>query len=102
METFLLWLGRNNAERVAETMIDAAEAQADDADIAEKLRRIAYAARTSSEYQELLTRALTMAQETGMRDKRRALGRALANAVEDAGPKKSTSWVSWPASIRFT
>ncbi len=87
IEAFLLWLGRKNAERVAETMIDAVDAQTDDADTAEKLRRIVDAAQTSDEYQELLIRALTMAQETSMRDKRRALGRSLANAVEDTGTK---------------
>ena len=42
---------------------------------------------TDLEHQELLARALTMAQDTAMRDKRRALGRALASAAADTGTK---------------
>jgi hypothetical protein len=37
--------------------------------------------------QELLARRLTIAQDTSMRDKRRALGRALAIALDDNGTK---------------
>jgi hypothetical protein len=43
------------------------------------------AAVTDPEHQELLARALIMAQDTAMRDKRRALGRALASAAADTG-----------------
>jgi hypothetical protein len=35
----------------------------------------------------LLARTLTIAQDSAMRDKRRALGRALANALDDTGTK---------------
>ena len=38
-------------------------------------------------FQELLTRALNIAGDTSMRDKRRALSRALANALNDVGTK---------------
>lgn len=40
---------------------------------------------SNPEHQELLARALTIAQDTAMRDKRRALGRALASAVAETG-----------------
>ena len=38
-------------------------------------------------HQELLARALTIAQDTALRNKRRALGRALASAANDTGTK---------------
>lgn len=56
-------------------------------DAAEQLSRFVDAAASDETYQELLARALTTAQDTAMRDKRRALGRALANALGDAGTK---------------
>ena len=37
------------------------------------------------EHQELLARVLTVAQDSAMRDKRRALGRILANAADETG-----------------
>jgi hypothetical protein len=42
---------------------------------------------SDEEHQELLARALTIAQDTAMRNKRRALGRALAAAASDTGTK---------------
>ena len=45
------------------------------------------AAVSDSEHQELLARALIIAQDSAMRDKRRALGRALASAASDTGTK---------------
>ena len=48
-------------------------------------RRFAEAAASDEAYQELLARTLTIAQDTAMRDKRRALGRALANALDETG-----------------
>jgi hypothetical protein len=54
---------------------------------AEQLRRFVDAAASDETYQELLARTLTIAQDTAMRDKRRALGRALANALDDVGTK---------------
>jgi hypothetical protein len=76
-------LTTRRAERVAETLTDAAEELGGDA--AEQLRRFADAAASDETYQELLARTLTIAQDTAMRDKRRALGRALANALDDTG-----------------
>jgi hypothetical protein len=45
------------------------------------------AAASDETYEELLARALTAAQDTAMREKRRALGRALANAVDETGTR---------------
>lgn len=45
------------------------------------------AAVSDEDHQELLARALTIAQDTAMRDKRRALGRSLAQAARDTGTK---------------
>jgi hypothetical protein len=42
---------------------------------------------SDEEHQELLARTLTVARDTAMRDKRRALGRALASAASDTGTK---------------
>jgi hypothetical protein len=42
---------------------------------------------SDEEHQELLARTLTLAQDTAMRDKRRALGRALASAASDTGTR---------------
>lgn len=59
------------------------------------------AAVSDEEHQELLARTLTIAQDTAMRDKRRALGRALAAAAGDVGTKVddelllSASWPIW-------
>jgi hypothetical protein len=76
-------LNSRRGERVAETLIDAAEELG--GDTADQLRRFVDAAASDETYQELLARALTVAQDTAMRDKRRALGRALANALDDTG-----------------
>ena len=78
-------LSSKRAERVTETLIDAAEELG--SDTAEQLRRFVDAAASDETYQELLARTLTIAQDTAMRDKRRALGRALANALDDSGTK---------------
>lgn len=40
---------------------------------------------SDEEHQELLARVLTIAQDSAMRDKRRALGRILANAADETG-----------------
>jgi hypothetical protein len=45
------------------------------------------AAVSDEQRQELLARTLTIAQDTAMRDKRRALGRALASAVSEIGTR---------------
>jgi hypothetical protein len=78
-------LSAKRAERVAETLTDAAEELGGDP--AEQLRRFADAAASDEAYQELLARTLTTAQDSAMRDKRRALGRALANAADDTGTR---------------
>jgi hypothetical protein len=78
-------LTARRVERVAETLTDAAGELGGDA--AEQLRRFADAAASDESYQELLARTLTIAQDTAMRDKRRALGRALANALDDTGTR---------------
>ena len=78
-------LTTRRAERVAQALTDAAEELG--GDTAEQLRRFADAAASDETYQELLARTLTIAQDTAMRDKRRALGRALANALDDTGTR---------------
>jgi hypothetical protein len=78
-------LTARRVERVAETLTDAAEELGGDA--AEQLRRFVDAAASDETYQELLARTLTIAQDTAMRDKRRALGRALANVLDDTGTR---------------
>jgi len=81
-------LTARRVKRVTETLADAAEELGGDA--AEQLRRLADAAASDETYQELLARSLTVAQDTAMRDKRRALGRALANALDDTGTRVDT------------
>ena len=69
---------RKNA---AETLTDAADELG--AEAPEEFAKFIKDAVSSLERQELLARALTIAQDTAMRDKRRALGRALASAVAE-------------------
>ena len=78
-------LTTKRAERVAEILTDAADELGGDS--AEQLRRLADTAASDETYQELLARTLTIAQDTAMRDKRRALSRALASALDDLGTK---------------
>jgi hypothetical protein len=69
----------------AQTLTDGADefgAENDDEFIA-----FVKAAVSDEEHQELLARALTIAQDTAMRDKRRALGRSVAAAASDTGTK---------------
>ncbi|MBA2892352.1 hypothetical protein [Nonomuraea soli] len=72
-------------KRVTETLADAAEELGGDP--TEQFRRLTEAAASDDAYQELLARTLTIAQDSAMRDKRRALGRALANALDDMGTR---------------
>lgn len=81
-------LTARRVKRVTETLADAAEELG--GDMAEQFRRLADAAASDETYQELLARTLTIAQDTAMRDKRRALGRALANALDDTGTRVDT------------
>ncbi len=71
-------------ENIAETLIVAAtEGSSDDTEMVNNLREILNAAENSDEYHELFTRALSMAQDAAMREKRRALSRALADTYKD-------------------
>jgi hypothetical protein len=78
-------LGRRRLNHGAETLEDGAEAYG--AKTPEEFAAFIEAAISDAEHQELLARALTIAQDTAMRDKRRALGRALASAAGDTGTK---------------
>ena len=78
-------LSARRVERVAEILTDTADELGGDA--ADQLRRYAEAATSDETYQELLGRTLTIAEDTAMHDKRRALGRALANALDDTGAR---------------
>jgi hypothetical protein len=78
-------IGARRLEHAAETLSDAADEAG--ARTAEEFVEFVRAAVTDPEHQELLARALTIAQDTAMRDKRRALGRALALATTDTGTK---------------
>lgn len=84
---------QKRTQRVTETLQDAAHELG--GDTTENLQRLVEVAASDEVYQELLARALTIAQDTAMRDKRRALGRALANALEDTGTKvdDEIAWV---------
>ena len=64
-------LGRRRLSHGAETLEDGAEAYG--AKTPEEFAAFVQAAISDAEHQELLARALTIAQDTAMRDKRRAL-----------------------------
>jgi hypothetical protein len=81
-------IGSRRQEHAAEALLDGAEAFG--ADTPEEFVAFIEAAVSDEEHQELLARALTIAQDTAMRDKRRALGRALAAAASDTGTKVDT------------
>jgi hypothetical protein len=68
-------LGRRRVERAAETLTDAAEAAK------MPLQEFMDNAVSDDRRQELFARTLTLAQDTALRSKRRALGRALAAGV---------------------
>jgi hypothetical protein len=76
-------LGRSRTEHAAETLLDAAEAAAAETD--EEFLGFIEQAVSDERKQELLARALTIAQDTASRDKRRALGRAIAAGIADDG-----------------
>jgi hypothetical protein len=68
----------------AETLTDAAqEAGVTEDDFDEFVEKLA----RDEQHQELLARVLSAAQDSAMRDKRRALGRVLANAADETGTK---------------
>ncbi len=68
-------VGRRRVEHAAETLLDAADEAG--LPVAEFFER----AVADDRRHELFTRALSIAQDTALRDKRRALGRALAAGV---------------------
>src|ERR1700733_14353291 len=70
-------------ENAAETLTDAADELG--AESPEQFMRFIEGAVSNPGRLYLLARALTIAQDTAMRDKRRALGRALASAVAETG-----------------
>jgi hypothetical protein len=78
-------IGSRSREHAAETLTDAADEF--DAQTPEEFLEFINAAVSDEDHQELLARALSIAQDTAMRDKRRALGRALASAASDIGTK---------------
>lgn len=84
-------IGSRRLEHATETLTDAAEDFG--AETPEEFVEFIKAAVSDEEHQELLARALTIAQDTAMRDKRRALGRALASAASDTGTKVDDEFV---------
>lgn len=78
-------IGSRRVDHATEALTDGAEAFG--AGTAEEFVEFVKAAVSDEERQELLARALTIAQDTAMRDKRRALGRVIAQAASDAGTK---------------
>ena len=77
----MLVLVRSRAEHAAETLLDAADAAGAGSD--EEFLEFIEQALSDERRQELLVRALIIAQDAALRDKRRALGRAIAAAVVD-------------------
>jgi len=78
-------IGARRLEHAAETLGDAADETG--AKTPEEFIEFVKAAVRDERHQELLARALTIAQDTAMRDKRRALGRVLASAADETGTK---------------
>ncbi len=68
-------LSRHRSAHVAETLEDAAEAAGDPVEL------LVEKAVADERREELLARTLTIAEDTALRDKRRALGRALAAVI---------------------
>jgi hypothetical protein len=69
----------------AETLADAADEAGATAD--EDFEAFVQKLVNDEQHQELLARVLAVAQDTAMRDKRRALGRVLAYAADETGTK---------------
>ena len=85
MDWFSATIGKRRIEHATETVMYAAEEFG--AETPEDFVEFVKKAVCDEEHQELLARSLTIAQDTAMRDKRRALGRALASAASDIGTK---------------
>jgi hypothetical protein len=78
-------IGTRRLEHASQTLGDAADESG--AKTAEEFVEFVTAAVRDEQHQELLARALTIAQDTAMRDKRRALGRVLAAAADETGTR---------------
>jgi hypothetical protein len=78
-------VGSRRRDHAAETLADAAEAAGviTDDDFAEFLKD----ALSDERRQELLARALIIAQDSALRGKRRAIGRSIAAGIADAGTR---------------
>jgi predicted lactoylglutathione lyase len=76
-------LGRSRAQQAADTLLDAAAAAGAQTD--EEFLEFIEQAVSDKRKQELLARALIIAQDTASRDKRRALGRAIASGTANDG-----------------
>ena len=76
-------LGRSRAEHAADSLLDAEAAAGAHTD--EEFLEFIEQAISDERKQELLARALLIAQDTASRDKRRALGRAIAAGTADDG-----------------
>jgi hypothetical protein len=83
LNTIMSSVSGRRRKHAAETLIDAADAAGIHS--AQEFADFVQDAVSDEYKQELLVRALSIAQDTAMRDKRRALGRALASAVADNG-----------------
>ncbi|HEX5204201.1 MAG TPA: hypothetical protein VFW27_30095 [Actinoplanes sp.] len=76
---------RRRTMHAAETLVDAADAVG--AVTEEGLEELIEKLVADEEHEELLVRVLGIAQDSAMREKRRALGRILANAADETGTK---------------
>jgi hypothetical protein len=76
-------IGKRRREHAAEALSDAADEAG--SQTPEEFTEFVQAALRDDEYQELLARALAVAMDTAMRDKRRALGRSVASAADETG-----------------
>jgi hypothetical protein len=81
-------IGARRRQHAAETLIYAADEFG--AETSEDFVEFLKATVSDEGHQELLARALTITQDTAMREKLRALGRAIAAAASDTGTKVDT------------
>jgi hypothetical protein len=78
-------IGSRRLDHATETLTDAADEFG--AETTDQFIEFVKAAVSDEDRQELLARALTIAQDTAVRDKRRALGRVVAQAASDTDTK---------------
>jgi hypothetical protein len=84
-------IGSRRLDHATETLTDAATEFG--ATTTDEFIEFVEAAVSDEDRQELLARALTIAQDTSMRDKRRALGRVVAQAASDIGTKVDKQFI---------